>query len=207
MKSIITRSLLLVFISFVIILSIFFLNSNIFTSYQFLNSINFLIYENFGLVVLISQFIYVLIFKTLNHKDIILNTVICTIIFNLIYIFYPDYNNIVLNISNKDGLHVERAVIHQLDLLQIDFIQIFLKRVHTWDLIHYPILSSFSIMIFNISLLTVVSKKFHNYLLLKCLTFISVFMLIIYFWHHSLNSVLLLSSLLLIGVGEKIEVP
>lgn len=206
MKSIITRSLFLVLISFVIILSIFFLNSNFFTPYQFLNSVNYLIYENFGLVIFLSQFLYVQFNKKLNRVDIIINTVVCTIIFNLIRNFYPDYNDIVLNITESDIIHVKRAVIDQFELRNVEFIQTLLRTAHNWDLTVYPLLSSFSILCFNISLLALIMKKFPNYVLLRSITFISIFLFILYFWDYSINSVLLLLSFIFIGVGAKLEV-
>lgn len=206
MKSIITRSLFFVLFSFVIILLIFFLNSNYLTPKQFLNSLNYLIYESFGLVVIFSQFLYVISYKKLTWADIVLNTIIVTIIFNLIHNFYPDINKYTLQITEKEILHVERAVIDNFNLMKINSIKYFLHRVHQWDLIHYPLFSSFSILLFNFSMLYLISKRYPNYLLLKFLLFVIYFILIIYFWHFILNSVLILLAFIMMGLEKKIEV-
>lgn len=205
MKSIITRSLLYVLISFLLLFIIYYLNYDSITYSRLLNTIKYLLHEQFGLVLFISQLLYALFYREFRSRDIIINSFICSILYILIAQLFPDYNHILVEKLNLTVLQVERANIEFVELFDTELLQVLRDKIHHWDITDYPFISSFSLLLCNMTLLFYCGLVFNNSIFIKFLIITVVFFYNLLIWNYMHNSLLVLISLLLMREGVKSE--
>ncbi|MGL1893712.1 MAG: hypothetical protein OCD02_18880 [Spirochaetaceae bacterium] len=159
-----------------------------------------------GLVLFISQFIYILNGHSKTNKDVVIHSTICCLIFVIFDFFFIDYDYVSLVKNSVIDFHIDRDDVYTQGIFILESIKFkeMYNHVHNWDIKEYIALSSFSLFLFNLSVLVSLDRLFKFNTILKVLAIILTFLFNLYIWNYQLNIlIIILSFVLLINIKER----
>lgn len=208
MNNIITKSILYILFSLLLLSFSLFLYNNFFSLYAFSLSLKYSIYELFGLVLYLSQFLIILREDQISGHDLIVNTFICWVLYFISKYFLYDKNIVYIFHNIPSYIFVDRGeeISSKFDILSFDFMKALYRKIHKWDLSIIIPQSSFILLFFNISINNLFKIKFNNQILLRYLIFVLIFLFTIFIWDYNYNTAIFLLSIIAIkGFGGKVE--
>lgn len=199
MKNIVSNSIFFIFISFVILFVIIFFNTS--SSNNFFEIVNYILYENKGLFVCFSQFIFINLNKKLSNRELIFNTILCWLAYLLLNSLFTDLNLYSINESVTNELYINREIIdNSFSLMNLSIVKNLLIEVESWDLVDNIVASSFVLLLINSSVLSYFNDIGKNNFVLNSVVFLFLFIFLLYFWNSSLNIFIFLISIMLLKI-------
>lgn len=198
MKTMISRSVIFILLCFLLMSFFVFLTNNNFSFNNFYSVTIYIILEEKGLVIFLSQFLFILLTKNKSVSNIIINIVICWLLYNLIYNLQIDYSfTPKINVENELYIFREYLNENKFNILNISIIQKIISDVQSWQLVDYSPISSFIILLFCGSTEFFIDRFFrHNYIILVVLILL-IFLFMLYIWNYSYNLPLFILSIVL----------
>lgn len=201
MHNIISKSIFYIFFSFILLtLFIFFYNS-IYSLFQLERVVKYIFFEYITLIVILSQFFYILFDKSKTFSNIVINVFICwSIILIHNYSFSLDHK-VLLSITKNTEVYVTRDIsyFNQFNIFRITVIEKFIDDIKCWNVSDHFVYSSLVLLLFNNSLISFIDRVFINNTILKVFSFIIYVLFIIYIWNSLFNITLLIMSFYLLN--------
>lgn len=200
MNNIFTKSIIFILFSLLLLSFTIFLINDYYNLNIFYLTLKYTSIELLGLVLILSQVIFVIREKINKPYNLVINTIICWIIYLFGKYFFNDKNIIYFFHKNFESIFVERAFIYydKLNLLNNNLVIDFLLTIHRWDLDNEIPYSSFILLLLNISIFKYFRIIMKEKIVFRFLIFILLFIFYIYFWNILYNVPLFLISIFLL---------
>lgn len=208
MNNIFTKSIVYILFSFILLSFTIFLINEYYNFYIYFLIIKYSAIELLGLVLILSQIFLISKEQQLSLKHIIINAIICWVIYILCKYLFNDKNLIYFFNVVSDNIFIDRGTTYtpNLNIFKINFMKNFLSDIHHWDLNNKVPYSSFNILFFNISFINFIKIKLKDQILLKFVLIILMFLFYLYIWDIVFNIPLfLLGIIMLKGSGTNYE--
>ena len=205
MNNIIFKSIFYIVLSFAALFVVIFLYNNNYTINFLFFLFRYTIHELIGLVIFLSQFLYVLLNKNRNNSAIIVYTFVCSIIYYLFDLNLTENDFTYITKVDNSDIQIYREISSSINsqvLWIINIVKEILKDIHRWDPTDYVIISSFSIFLLNISILTRLDRANRYNIIGKVVAIFFLIMFNLYLWNYSLNIIYILFSIILLKNGR-----
>ncbi|MBN2617506.1 MAG: hypothetical protein JXR64_04245 [Spirochaetales bacterium] len=201
MNNIFTRSIFYVLISYILLSIILFFNITYYDYNFFKISFEYTFFNLLGLFIFISQFLLVNNSIKIKNLDILINTIILTTIYNICKnIIYGKEFEILINIKNE--IFIYRAEITKFNFFNINVVKKIIDDVKLWDINNLRFISSFSLLLFNISAQSYFKRKYRYNTLIRVFIVLAIFFFYLYLWNYNMSLFLIILSILFISSGS-----
>lgn len=174
-----------------------------YSSFNYLLILKYTATELVGLVLFISQFLYVIFENKINNKKILLNVIFYWVLYLFFKLVFKDINELYYFKDLTDFIFLEKIYTKN-RLVNPALIYKFFNDVRNWDLDIYQFYSSFTLLLFSISSFICLKDILQKQILIRFISFIFLFLFYLYFWKSLFNVPLfLLSTLILKNRGSK----
>lgn len=206
MNNLALKSLLYILVSYIIISTTIFFYNNLFTIDHYFLTLRYTYHELMGLVLFLSQFIYITNGSNKSNRAVVIHSLICTTIFVLFDYLFLDYDNVSLTQERVSNIYINRDYLQfsKINFPGISYLKKIFSSIHHWDITEFLAISSFSLFMFNISIQVCLDRLYRLNTIIKVLAILCVFLFNLYIWNYTLNLYLLIFSfILLITVRNK----
>lgn len=208
MNNIFTKSIVYILFSFILLTFTIFLINEYYNFYSYFLIIKYSAIELLGLVLILSQIFLISIEQKLLLKHLIINAIICWVIYILCKYLLNDKNIIYFFNVVSGNIFIDRGISFtpNFNIFKINFIKNFFYDIHNWDLNNKVPYSSFNILFFNISFLNFIKNKLKDQVLFQFILILIIFLFYVYIWDLVFNIPLfLLAIIMLKGSGVNYE--
>lgn len=209
MDNIVTRSIFYILFSFMVLSFLIFLVNNFYTFEIYLLTVEYTLYEIFGLVLFISQFIFILSKNHISNYDIIINTVVCWLLYMTFTYLLDNSDSFYLLSRAKEDIYINRGspVYHELYLLFIKMMKGISIDVYYMYLKNIAPEPAFMLFLLNISLHSFFKRKFKMNIIVRVVILLLVFLFNLYIWNPSYSVYMFIVSFFLLkNFGIKHEI-
>lgn len=169
--------------SFIFLLFVLFLYNENYTLTEFISTTRYIVYETRGVVIFISQFLYLSFKKRRSNREIIVNILVYWIIYNIFSLVFIDNNSIRLNPLEMKEIFVERADFTQFNIFEFDIIKRLLLSIENWDLVTHVYSSSFCLILVNGALLAFMERRFSGNFVIKFIVSLAYLLFVVLLWN------------------------
>ncbi len=200
MNNIITNSIFYILFSFILLTFTLFFINNIYTFYQFQFTMKYVVHENKGIMIFLSQFFYIYSKKNKSTSNIILNVLICLVLFLILKFFFLDQSYSRLLSDVKPELYIYRGYLNlsKFSIFNLKVVKNIIFTIQNWDITNISIISSFVILLFNGSFLSYIDRLYRYNTLLRILALPIIFFFLLYLWNYQYNIILFVLSIYLL---------
>lgn len=200
MNNIISNSIFYILLSFILLTFTLFFINNIYTIHQLQFTMEYIIHENKGIIIFLSQLFYIYFSKKRSTSKIIINIIICWVLFILLNNIFPDQSYPKLISEIEPELFIDRGYLnsYKFSFLNLNFVKNIIRAIQNWQIADISIISSFIILLFNGSFLSFIDRHYKYNTFLKVLSIIIIFLFLLYFWNYQYNISLFVLSIYLL---------
>lgn len=205
MDNILTKSFLSLIFSFLLSSIVIFFFNNVLTLDNYILLLKYITFELMGFIVFFSQFVFILMNKKFSNFELIINTILCSFLIVIFHYFFIDSNFIYFNSVKQEEIFIARtySLLLKNEILYNRVVQYILNDIHMWDLDSQIFQSSFSLLLFNISVQSFFKRLYNGHTLYRVLVLLFTFAFYLYFWNSTLNLYIFLLSILILKIKRK----